>query len=48
LNLLVTTDLNVNVVSFKLGYKTTSYFIKRFKEHYGITPKQFLRQRTLP
>ncbi|EIV8684684.1 AraC family transcriptional regulator [Escherichia coli] len=26
----------------KIGISSTSYFIKHFKNHFGITPKQYL------
>lgn len=43
INLLTTTNLNINTISNKLGYKTTSYFIKKFKEYYKSTPKKLLK-----
>ncbi|WP_100158696.1 helix-turn-helix transcriptional regulator [Proteus columbae] len=43
INLLTTTNLNINTISNKLGYKTTSYFIKKFKEYYKSTPKKMLK-----
>lgn len=32
---------NVTEVSFDLGYENISYFIKEFKEKYGLTPKEY-------
>jgi AraC-like DNA-binding protein len=32
----------VKTVSADLGFKQTSHFSRRFKEHYGISPKKFL------
>lgn len=46
INLLTTTNLNINTISNKLGYKTTSYFIKKFKEYYNTTPKKLLKNHT--
>lgn len=46
INLLTTTNLNINTISNKLGYKTTSYFIKKFKEYYNTTPKKLLKNYT--
>ncbi|EPD8568243.1 helix-turn-helix transcriptional regulator [Escherichia coli] len=35
-------NINVNKVSTTLGFANTSYFIRMFKEYYGVTPKQLL------
>lgn len=32
---------NVTEVSFDVGYENISYFIKEFREKYGITPKEY-------
>lgn len=32
---------SVTDVAFELGYENPSYFIRLFKEEYGVTPKQF-------
>ena len=34
-------DNNVNEVSMKLGYSTSSHFITAFKNKYGLTPKTY-------
>ncbi|MEE6783046.1 AraC family transcriptional regulator [Escherichia coli B9:H18] len=39
--LITTTDIPINHLANKLGYTSTSYFIKNFREYFGITPKQF-------
>ena len=39
--LLTEDDNNVNEVSMKLGYSTSSHFITAFKNKYGLTPKTF-------
>lgn len=35
------TNMTVNEVSEKLGYNNSSYFIRKFKENYGLTPGEF-------
>lgn len=35
---------NVDQVAEELGYNSTAYFIKNFKDAYGITPKAYQRQ----
>ena len=42
LNLLKKTNLSIENISKKCGYKTTSHFISIFKSVYNTTPKQFL------
>ena len=39
--LLLENSYNVNEVSLKLGYSTSSHFITAFKNKYGLTPKNF-------
>jgi AraC-like DNA-binding protein len=43
--LLENSDLNISAVAAECGYATPSWFIHRFKEHYGMTPKE-IRQKT--
>ncbi|MBX2960953.1 MAG: helix-turn-helix domain-containing protein [Cyclobacteriaceae bacterium] len=38
MELLRTTSLNVSEVSYKVGFNSTSYFIKCFREYYGYPP----------
>ncbi|WP_142391208.1 helix-turn-helix transcriptional regulator, partial [Mammaliicoccus sciuri] len=38
------TDKSITDISYACGFSTTSYFIQKFKERYGQTPKQFLKQ----
>ena len=38
------TSLNVSEVSFKVGFGSTSYFIKCFREHYGYPPGEVGRR----
>lgn len=37
--LIKTSDLNVEQIAGRVGFNTTAYFIKKFKEAYGVTPK---------
>ncbi|HGX9551638.1 TPA: AraC family transcriptional regulator, partial [Escherichia coli] len=32
---------HINRISYDVGYTSTSYFIRNFKNYFGITPKQF-------
>ncbi|MDF2815331.1 MAG: transcriptional regulator, partial [Paenibacillus sp.] len=36
-NLIKSTDLNVEKIAYKVGFNTPAYFIKKFKEMYGVT-----------
>ena len=42
-NLLIKGKNNVNEVSLKLGYSTSSHFIAAFKKKYGVTPSSFVK-----
>lgn len=39
--LLLTTNLQIEEISFKVGYQTAKYFIKIFKDYEGVTPSKF-------
>jgi len=39
--LITTTEKHINSIADEVGYVSTSYFIRNFKNYYGITPKQF-------
>ncbi|RBQ41313.1 AraC family transcriptional regulator [Escherichia coli] len=39
--LITTTEKHVNIIANEVGYISVSYFIRNFKNYYGITPKQF-------
>ncbi len=39
--LLVHSSLNVNQISYSLGFDDPSYFVKYFKKHTKITPTEF-------
>lgn len=41
---LLTTDYSITEVALNSGFNDASYFIKIFKKHRGITPKQYIRQ----
>lgn len=42
--LLLTTDDTVYNVALKVGYPTSSYFTKQFKENYGIGPSEYRKK----
>ena len=39
--LLAETDKSITDIAMETGFSTTSYFIQRFKEYQGMTPKRF-------
>lgn len=39
--LLASTDMPITEIASKCGFATSSYFIKQFREHKNISPKQF-------
>lgn len=39
--LLATTNMNIESVAKNVGYNTPHYFTKKFKERFGMTPKNF-------
>lgn len=41
MNYLVTTEWDINTVSWKSGFGTVSYFIKAFREKNGMTPHKY-------
>ncbi|MGW8441766.1 helix-turn-helix domain-containing protein [Paenibacillus sp. S33] len=46
-HLLVSTALTVKQIALETGFHQSSYFIKRFREHTGITPEQFRQLRRM-
>lgn len=42
--LLQTTGLSVSEVAMESGYDNFSYFIRVFRQYFGVTPKQFRRE----
>jgi YesN/AraC family two-component response regulator len=45
--LLLTSNLQVEEISFQVGYQTAKYFIKIFKDYEGITPSKFRKMSEL-
>ena len=43
-NQLITTDADIGTIAWKCGFNTAAYFIKIFKSHTGITPKQYRKK----
>lgn len=41
--LLLTTSQSVTEIAYNVGFNDLSYFIRTFKKHKGITPKQYLK-----
>jgi AraC-like DNA-binding protein len=39
--LLKATNMQIKEISFEVGYNNPNYFIKVFKEHLGVTPKEY-------
>ena len=39
--LLIATNRSVNEISYAVGYENCSFFIRLFKKHLGVTPKQW-------
>ncbi len=40
------TDLSIDEIFRKIGYTNQSFFYKKFKEHYGLTPKEYRKNIT--
>ena len=43
--LLMDTDLSIDDIIYVVGYESHSYFFRRFKEKYGVTPSQYRKKR---
>ena len=43
-NQLITTDADIGTIAWKCGFNTAAYFIKTFKAHTGLTPKQYRKK----
>ncbi|MEF2245675.1 helix-turn-helix domain-containing protein [Paenibacillus sp. IITD108] len=39
--LILSTNDTIEQISYKVGFNSSAYFIKKFKENYGVTPKNF-------
>jgi len=35
---------NISEIAWELGYQNISHFISLFKERFGVTPKQYIKQ----
>lgn len=44
--LLITSDLSISKISETVGFSSSSYFNKVFREHTGMTPKEYRVQKT--
>lgn len=42
-DMLITTEHDISVISWKCGFNSAAYFTKIFREHVGITPKEYRR-----
>ena len=42
--LLLTTDMPVNAIAAKVGFRDTSYFIRLFKKNLGFTPNEYRQE----
>ncbi|EFN8783523.1 CFA/I fimbrial subunit D [Escherichia coli] len=42
MSLLLNNELQIHQISKEVGILSSSYFIKMFKNHFGVTPKQFI------
>lgn len=42
--LLTTTNMNIDQITEKVGFSSSSYFIRQFKRKYGLTPGQYKQQ----
>ncbi|HFO5498184.1 TPA: helix-turn-helix transcriptional regulator, partial [Escherichia coli] len=40
IELIIENELQISQISSEVGVSSTSYFIKKFKEYFGITPKK--------
>ncbi|WP_406807622.1 helix-turn-helix domain-containing protein [Clostridium perfringens] len=40
---LIATELSITEIALNCGFNDVSYFIKTFKKHKGLTPKQYLK-----
>ena len=46
-SLLEQNNRNVTVIAFKVGFLNLSYFAKCFKEYYGKSPKEYMKDRSV-
>lgn len=43
-NLLINSEESIGIIALNCGFYDSNYFCKKFKEHFGISPKQFRLQ----
>jgi two-component system response regulator YesN len=46
--LLKNPEMQIKEISFTVGYNNPNYFIKIFKEKFGVTPKEFQSDMSKP
>ena len=39
-DLVATSDLSIGEIAAQCGYNTVSFFISKYKQHYGMTPEE--------
>ena len=45
-HLLRTTNISVDDIALETGYHSTQYFIRKFREAYGVTPRQYHQEQS--
>ena len=46
--LLSSSDLSISEVAYRSGFSSSSYFVKMFREHVGVTPREYKRSMSAP
>ena len=46
-SLLASTDMSVSEITYEVGFTSSSYFAKCYKEYYGESPTDFLKRKNL-
>ena len=44
---LISNNLSITACAEYVGFSSTSYFIKKFKEYYGKSPKKYLAEKSI-
>lgn len=44
-NLLILSDMNISQIASLVGFNSTSYFTKMYKNYYGVSPKEYKKNR---
>jgi YesN/AraC family two-component response regulator len=42
--MLINTDKKIDEIAYEIGYESTSFLYRKFKEHFGQTPHQFRKK----